>query len=161
MCSAAGAMPSHYPWAIISRPLTLLLTVSTNRRPGYTGRGRNIVGGGLFGNESHNWAVWYLGRQRKRRKDQRDPPSALQSPTAHPANTGNRSPQGPAWAGSCRHGTGLPRARGAILPASPCRDALPLWLSSALGRQQLYSKGLKERSDKSKDVLKMFLVVLI
>lgn len=92
MCSAAGAMPSHCLWAIISQPFTLLLTVSTNRRPGYTGRGRNIVGRGLFGNESHNWAVWYLGRQRKRRKDQRDPPSTLRSPAAHPANAGNRNP---------------------------------------------------------------------
>lgn len=53
------------------------------------------------------------------------------------------------------------RARGAILPASPWRDRILVRLSSVLGQQQLYSKGLKERSDKSKDVLKMFLVVLI
>lgn len=41
-----GAIPSQHP--------TLLLTVSTNGGSGYAGRGRDVVGGGLLGNEGHD-----------------------------------------------------------------------------------------------------------
>lgn len=48
----------------------LLLTVSADGRAGYTGRGRNVVRGGLLGNKSHDRAVRYLGRRQRGRHQQ-------------------------------------------------------------------------------------------
>lgn len=50
------------PWGPQKTPLAaqatfLVLTVSADGRPGDAGRGRDVVGGGLFGDQSHHRSV--------------------------------------------------------------------------------------------------------
>lgn len=71
------------------------LTISADGCPGDAGRGRDVVGGGLLGHQSHHGAVWHLGRQsRAAQGDSWDPRLLIQqipghSPRLQPEPEGN------------------------------------------------------------------------